>query len=795
MKQKQLAVVLATIVLVGLIWFFYAANPAQFSFLQKEDQSQDSTGFSGTQSCRECHENFYQLWAPSHHGLAMQPFSAELYQAKLTPHLEDLLIEDLRYRVEFDGKSAWVIESGPEESKRFPMIHAMGGKNVYYFLTPMDRGRLQVLPLAYDVQRKGWFDTAASGIRHFQDVEEDPVDWRDQEYTFNTSCYMCHVSQLTRNYDLDSDTYNTVWREPGINCEACHGSAAEHVRVCQEAVEDQTPEDLKIDVISPPRYSRQLAAEACAPCHAKASPLTASFPPGESFFDHFDLGVFENPDYYPDGRDLGENYTFTQWLMSPCAKSGQMDCLHCHTSSGRYRFAEEGKNNACMPCHAERVQNAAEHSRHTENSEGNLCISCHMPMTEFARMRRSDHSMLPPTPSVTMKYNSPNACNICHVDKDAEWADGWVRQWRERDYQAAVLHRASLIDEARKRDWSDLPAMLEYINSDDRDSVFAASLIRLLRNCEDERKWQVLMAAIDDPSPLVRSSAAESLGDRIDDQILPFLIKAAKDEARLVRIRAAVALAPVSRSILGDSAVAAVNSATEEFMASIDARPDYWASHYNMGNFQMARREFQRAVSSFEHAIRLNPHVAISYVNSSFAYNALGQNDKAEQMLIKAHEMEPESFEVNLNLGLLLGERNRIDDALKYLRAAAKLDPRSAVVAYNRGILNAELGKMSEAIERLRDAYEFQPSEPRYGYSLAFYLLQNENIRGATGILEGMVSAKTSYIDVYLLLGEIYQKQGRQNDTIRLLGRALANVDLSAAERKALEGRIASLSK
>ena len=68
------------------------------------------------------------------------------------------------------------------------------------------------------------------------------------------------------------------------------------------------------------------------------SPITASFAPGDRFFDHFDIAALEDPDFYPDGRDLGENYTYTSWLMSPCAKSGKLDCVHCHTSSGRYRF-------------------------------------------------------------------------------------------------------------------------------------------------------------------------------------------------------------------------------------------------------------------------------------------------------------------------------------------------------------------------------------------------------------------------------------------------------------------------
>jgi len=43
--------------------------------------------------------------------------------------------------------------------------------------------------------------------------------------------------------------------------------------------------------------------------------------------------------------------------------------------------------------------------------------------------------MLPPAPSATIEFGSPNACNLCHSNKDAAWADAFVREWRERDYQ------------------------------------------------------------------------------------------------------------------------------------------------------------------------------------------------------------------------------------------------------------------------------------------------------------------------------------------------------------------------
>ncbi len=255
----------------------------------------------------------------------------------------------------------------------------------------------------------------------------------------------------------------------------------------------------------------------CAPCHAKMSPVTMNFAPGERYFDHFDLVAFENADFYPDGRDLGENYTYTQWRLSPCAKSGQLDCIHCHTSSGRYRFKDAANaNDACLPCHEERVKNAPAHTHHDAGTPGNQCVSCHMPMTEFARMRRTDHSMRPPTPATTLAYQSPNACNLCHTNQDAAWADKFVREWRPRDYQKPVLERAALIAAARKGDWTKLPDMLAYLSSPDREEIQTVSLVRLLANCPADDKWPVLRKLADDASPLVRASAAEALGERLD---------------------------------------------------------------------------------------------------------------------------------------------------------------------------------------------------------------------------------------------------------------------------------------
>jgi hypothetical protein len=254
------------------------------------------------------------------------------------------------------------------------------------------------------------------------------LDWRHSAFTFNASCYSCHVSQLARNFDLASRTYHTVWAEPGINCETCHGPGEEHVRVCRAAPKGQPPKDIKIIRMKgmPPVQTN----DACAPCHAKMAPVSASYVPGDRYFDHFDLVTLDNPDFYADGRDLGENYTMTSWRMSPCAASGRLDCLHCHTSSGRYRF-EEKPNQACAPCHEDKIAHAVEHTHHKADGPGGRCVACHMPTTGFAAMRRTDHSMRPPMPAATIAFKSPNACDSCHKDKakDADAVAAWSDQW------------------------------------------------------------------------------------------------------------------------------------------------------------------------------------------------------------------------------------------------------------------------------------------------------------------------------------------------------------------------------
>jgi tetratricopeptide (TPR) repeat protein len=719
----------------------------------------------------------------------MQPYSRELAAANLSTQQKEIAIGKYRYKVDTSGVEGWMHENGPEGRKRYRIEHVIGGKNVYYFLTPMEKGRLQTLPLAYDVRKKQWFDMAASGVRHFPGRHPDtPVNWKDWPYTFNTACHSCHVSQLSTNYDLKTDTYSTVWLEPGINCETCHGPSEEHNRLFK-GLPQSAPPPADPKIISVKKFTTAQHNDSCSSCHAKASALTTSYLPGERFFDHFDLVTLESPDYYPDGRDLGENYTYTTWLMSPCAKNSQLNCITCHTSSGRYRFkAAEKANDACLPCHREHVADPTAHTHHKADSPGNRCVSCHMPTTEFARMLRSDHSMRPPSPAATIRFKSPNACNGCHTDKTPQWADRWVRQWRNRDYQAAVLHGGNLIESARKRDWKRLPEMLAAVTDKNRDEVFANSIIRLLRSCDDERIALALPDVMKDSSPLIRASAAESIGHMPTAAGIKALAAATGDDYRLVRIRAAQSLARIPDIRLSEPQVLSFKKATEEYLAAIMARPDQWSSHYNLGNYYLSRQDLRHAATAYETAIRFDKTEVPPWVNLSITYARQGETGKAEEALRQALALEPGNAEANFNMGLLKVEGNDPAQAEKHLRRALKTDPQMAPAAYNLCVILGDK-RVNEAVSFCRRAAEIHPLNGRYAWTLAYFLDKKGERQAAAETLEALLNRQPG-IDGYLLLTDLYARMGDPQRARAVLERGLADRALGQRDRFAIEAAL-----
>lgn len=775
---------------VVYLLFILAVFVTGFGCSQRNKNQVAGADYSGSESCIECHQKFYDLWQPSYHAQAMMPVDAGFVAKHQLPDSQPIVVEGHLFHVEFSDSSMVMIENnGDEIIQTYEVLWAMGGHNVYTFLTPFEKGKLQNIPLAYDANRETWFNYPESGIRHFGEgfPEDEALPWKDAMYAFNTGCYSCHISQLSTHFDLATETYRTTWREPGINCETCHGPAEEHIRIFKNLKEGEVPE--KIGLIVTSTFTPQQHNDGCATCHAKMNPVTPSYIPGDKFFDNYNLTTLEDHDFYPDGRSLGENYTMTDWMMNPCAEKSDLHCVTCHTSSGRDRN-KENPNNSCLPCHTDRAGDMEAHTGHKPEA-GLTCLSCHMPKREYVgRFLRSDHSFRPPMPGATIRFGSPNACNQCHSDKSPEWANKIVKARSNGNYQEETFKWAQLIKEARNQDWTNADKMYQTITNPETNQAVANSLIRLLNNCTLGSKTDVLLKALNNPSELVRSSAAYGLSGTMTDEVKNALLKACNDEIRLVRIQAANAILTFPENSFTADQQAVVKKAEMEYVTSMTSRQDNWSNHYNLGIYHQTKGNVNEALNSFETAARLYPASLMPLINSSVLYSYIGNPAKAEENLKKAVEVAPLNEAANLNLGLLMAEQGRIEEAEKALKTALSANPQQAVAAYNLSVIVAKRN-VAEAVEYAEMAAKIRPDEPKYAYTLAYYQVENNQKTAAEKTLKSLIREHPLYLNAVSFLADLYLRDGKKQEALKLYEQTLKTEGLSeqdkAAVRQAME--------
>jgi tetratricopeptide (TPR) repeat protein len=197
-------------------------------------------------------------------------------------------------------------------------------------------------------------------------------------------------------------------------------------------------------------------------------------------------------------------------------------------------------------------------------------------------------------------------------------------------------------------------------------------------------------------------------------------------------------------------------------------------------------------MGAYETALKMEPRSIPALVNASMVQARLGNQEKAESFLRKALEVDAGSAEANFNMGLLKAEQKNFGEAENHLRAALKADPRMDAAAYNLGILLAK-DRPEEGLQYLRKACELRPDIPKYGQALAFYLGEKGDQTKAIQALQETISRQPGNGDAYLMLGEIYLRQGKPERASAVYVQALRSKALSASDRERIGAKLREL--
>ena len=690
-----------------------AAAPNALPPATKEEEKM-LAGYGGSESCRECHRQEYDLWAKSNHGFAERRLRPDMDHAAYDP-TRAFKHGSQTTEVRIQGRESQIVTLGFKTNvEPYRIERVIGHDPVRQFLTATPGGRFQVHEASYDPNSNQWFDV-------YGNEDRQPGEWghwTGRGMNWNSRCADCHNTRLRKNYNETTESYRTTMAEISVGCEACHGPLKAHNewQTAHPHTKSQDPTVVKM--------SAAQTLGTCGSCHSRRDDLTGDFKPGDSFFDRYSLEILDESErWYPDGQVKDEDYEFASFLSSKMHQSG-VTCLDCHNAHSGKKLAQG--NDLCMRCHQGNyggftnapVINPVEHGHHNLASKGGECIGCHMPVTVYMqRHPRHDHGFTIPDPLLTKQLDIPNACNRCHADKSTDWALQYTEQWYGAKMNRHSRERAQWIAAERRGEDGAKDRLLGMLASRTENPYWRAAAAGLLWGwVNDSNVKTALIAALKDENPLVREKAVRSLEPLVQNgnaDVTTALKPALEDPVGNVRVAAAwelrASVDPQSRAGL-------------ELQASLDMDADQPAGQYRKAMFNLARQQPDEAVTHLHKAIEWDPFSPPLRYETATVLSSLGLLAEAAEQLQVACRLEPQSADARFKLGLAWAEARDFDKAVEVLEETVKMDPKHTRAWYNLGLVHDSLGSTSDALAALAHAETLAPDDPQIPYASASIL-------------------------------------------------------------------------
>ena len=689
--------------------------------------------FTGSEACQSCHSQEYSDWQGSHHDLAMQLANGETVLGDFND--TSFTYNGVTSRFYRDGDKFMVRTDG-EDGKLvdFQVEYVFGVYPLQQYLLPLTRGRLQALSIAWDSR-----PTDQGGQRWFhlypQETidHEDPLHWTGPYQNWNTRCAECHSTDLRKNYDAATRSFATTFEEINVGCEACHGPGEKHLALAEadklaeaqnggfptalaQRGQWQFPEGETIARRREPLQSRA-QIDSCGRCHARRGTL-GDYHYGADLLDTHRLSLPQSPLYYHDGQILDEDYVYGSFVQSKMHVAGVV-CSNCHEPHSQELRAPG--NAVCAQCHQAKTYDSQAHHHHEAGSPGASCANCHMPETTYMVVDpRRDHSMRIPRPDLSLVMGTPNACNQCHLDQNADWALDALRGWGVQ-FRDTGSHPARAFHQLDQGDARGVPALVELAGDDQAAPIWRATAMEALGQVGGRPALQTATTLLYDDDPLLRVSTVRALDYLPLHQRYQLMQALINDDITSVRMEVARSLAGVPLDQLKPEQAAQLGALFEEYLQIQVQHADMPATQLQLGVFYGARGNIAGAEAAYREALRLNSQLIPAYLNLADLMRSQQRDDEARALLLQALEQVPENGQTLHVLGLLETRSGQPEKALDYLRRAADLETGSTRHRFVYAIALHDLGQPQEAVKQLQQLLRAAPGNEQVLMALANY--------------------------------------------------------------------------
>ena len=190
----------------------------------------------------------------------------------------------------------------------------------------------------------------------------------------------------------------------------------------------------------------------------------------------------------------------------------------------------------------------------------------------------------------------------------------------------------------------------------------------------------------------------------------------------------------------------------------------------------------RKAVDEYAQAIDINKKDYDSYYKVATLLTDLNKKNEAEQMLVNLLSKKPDYIEATIALGDLLIEKEDFKEAVNVYSEAIKLNPTSFDLNYNLGIVYTMLNDFQSAKMYYEKAAELNSIIYNTKYSLAEIALMYKELEEAEKYFLQATEDEELCADAYLELAKIYLIKGDKEKAIKF-----ANVAIQEEPKRIVE--------
>ncbi|MFC2053173.1 tetratricopeptide repeat protein [Chloroflexota bacterium] len=189
--------------------------------------------------------------------------------------------------------------------------------------------------------------------------------------------------------------------------------------------------------------------------------------------------------------------------------------------------------------------------------------------------------------------------------------------------------------------------------------------------------------------------------------------------------------------------------------------------------------EDDRSLVLLRESLKLDPEYAPSHVLLGLTHQSLGNITQAEEQFRKALEINQYNKEALHSLGLLFISSERIPEGIEllqtYIHQWANWDDSDTIKALANAYLKSSME--DEASSLLETAWR-KSGDPEIGKQFGYHLLFIKSLPDQAEIILKWVANKTKDPDDYILLGTIYNRNGRYKEAIAILKEGIECVNI-----------------